>query len=59
MTETENLILEHLRHIRRSVDETRLDVMDLKTRMTAVQVLLGQVIAQMVGQSDRMIRTPV
>jgi hypothetical protein len=56
MTETENLIIEHLRHIRPSVDETRLDVMDLKTRVTAVQVSLGQVITLLAGQSGRMDR---
>jgi len=54
MTETENLT--HLRHIRRSVDETRLDVMDLKTRMTAAEVSLGQVITLLAGQSGRMDR---
>jgi len=54
MTETENLILEHLRHIRRTVDETRLDLMDLKTPVTAVEV--GQVITLLAGQSGRMKR---
>jgi hypothetical protein len=56
MTETENLIVEHLRHILRTVDETRLDLMDLKTRVTAVEVSLGQVIALLEGQSGRMDR---
>ena len=56
MTETENLIIEHLRHIRRNVDETRLDLMDLKTRVTAVEVSLGQVVTLLAGQSGRMDR---
>ena len=56
MTETENLILEHLRHIRRAVDETRLDLMDLKTRVTAVEVSLGQVVTLLAAQSGRMDR---
>jgi hypothetical protein len=56
MTENENLILEHLRHIRRSGDETRLDVMDLKTRVTALEVSFGQVVTLLAGQSARMDR---
>ena len=56
MTETENLILEHLRHIRRAADETRLDLMDLKTRVTALEVSFGQVITLLAGQSGRMDR---
>jgi hypothetical protein len=56
MTETENLIIEHLRHIRRAVDETRLDLMDLKTRVTAVEVSLGQVVTLLAAQSGRMDR---
>ena len=56
MTETENLIVEHLRHIRRAVDETRLDLMDLKTRVTAVEVSLGQVVTLLAAQSGRMDR---
>jgi hypothetical protein len=52
MTETD----EHLRRIRRSVDETRLDLMDLKTRVTAVEVSLGQVVTLLAGQSGRMDR---
>jgi hypothetical protein len=56
MTETENLIVEHLRHIRRTVDETRLDLMDLKTRVTAVEISLGQVVTLLAGQSGRMDR---
>ncbi len=56
MTETENLILERLRHIRPTVDETRLDLMDLKTRVTSVEGSLGQVITLLAAQSGRMDR---
>jgi hypothetical protein len=44
--EVDNLVLEHLRHIRRGVDDLRADVGDLKTRMTTVELSLGQVISQ-------------
>jgi hypothetical protein len=45
MTENvDNLILEHLRHIRRAVDELRLDMIDIKARMTAVEVTMVQIV---------------
>ena len=57
MTEdTTNIVLEHLRHIRRAVDELRLDVSDLKLRMTAVEGTLGNIQTQLAGQSARMDR---
>jgi hypothetical protein len=56
MGETDNLVLDHLRHIRRAVDETRLDILDLKTRMTTVEVSLGQIMTQLAGHSGRMDR---
>jgi outer membrane murein-binding lipoprotein Lpp len=34
---TENLVLEHLRHIRAKVDKTADDVSDLKTRMSRLE----------------------
>ena len=33
MTETENIVLEHLRHIRRSVDDLRDDMREVKNRL--------------------------
>jgi predicted nuclease with TOPRIM domain len=33
MTETENLVLEHLRHIRAAVDSTREDIREIKGRL--------------------------
>jgi len=57
MTEdTTNIVLEHLRHIRPAVDELRLDVSDLKLRMTAVEGTLGNIQTQLAGQSARMDR---
>lgn len=52
----ENLILEHLRHIRKGLDELRLDVGDLKTRVTAIEITLGQIVTLLAGQSGRMDR---
>jgi hypothetical protein len=52
----DNLVLEHLRHIRKGVDELRLDVTDLKTRMTVVEAALGQIVTLIAGQSGRMDR---
>ena len=61
--EIENLILEHLRRMRGSLDAVREDVGDLKLRMPALeghlgqmQVHLGQVQVQLAGQSSRMDR---
>lgn len=34
---TENIVLEHLRHIRTKVDKTADDVADLKTRMSRLE----------------------
>ena len=33
MTETENIVLEHLRHIRRAVDDLRDDMHEVKSRL--------------------------
>ena len=33
MTETENIVLEHLGHIRRGVDDLREDVKEVKSRL--------------------------
>jgi predicted nucleic acid-binding Zn-ribbon protein len=38
---SDNLVLEHLRHIRAVVDATREDVRDLKQRVSAVEVALA------------------
>jgi hypothetical protein len=55
-TDADNLILEHLRHIRKAVDELRLDMSDVKARMTAVKVTMGQIVSLIATQSGRMDR---
>jgi hypothetical protein len=52
----DNVVLEHLRHIRRGVDELRLEVTDLKTRATTVEITMGQIVTMLAGQSARMDR---
>ena len=37
MTETDNLILEHLRHIRDKVDKNASDMEDIKMRLSSVE----------------------
>ncbi|MBX3570133.1 MAG: hypothetical protein KF914_18865 [Rhizobiaceae bacterium] len=44
--QADNLVLEHLRHIRRAVDEMQTDIVDLKARMTGVEGSLGQITSQ-------------
>ncbi|MEX0852422.1 MAG: hypothetical protein WD036_03945 [Bauldia sp.] len=51
-----SLVLEHLRHIRKAVDEMRLDMIDVKARMSAVEGTLGHVMTQLAvisGRADR------
>jgi hypothetical protein len=45
--EGSDLVLEHLRHIRRAVDETRLDMIDMKARMSGVEASLGRIQIQL------------
>jgi archaellum component FlaC len=52
----ENLVLEHLRHIRKAVDEMQLDMVDMKARMSSVEGTLGHVMTQLAVQSGRMDR---
>jgi hypothetical protein len=54
--DADNLILEHLRHVRKAVDELRLDMSDVKARMTAVEVTMGQIVSLLATQSGRMDR---
>jgi len=54
--DVDNLVIEHLRHIRKAVDEMRLDVIDLKARMSSVEGTLGHIITQLAvlsGRTDR------
>ncbi|MBN9510154.1 MAG: hypothetical protein J0I21_13700 [Alphaproteobacteria bacterium] len=54
--EPDSLALEHLRHIRGSVDALRDDVREIKRRMTAVEVQLANVHSDFAGQSGRIDR---
>jgi thiamine pyrophosphokinase len=54
--ETTNVILEMLRRIRASQERTELDVADLKTRVSALEQLQGQVLALLGGLGQRMDR---
>ena len=57
MTESiENIVLEHLCYIRRSMDELRLDIADLKTRVTAIEITTAQIVTLLAAQSSRMNR---
>jgi hypothetical protein len=55
--DTDSVVLEHLRHIRKAVDELRLDMIDVKARMTGVEGTLGHMMTQLgvlSGRSDRL-----
>jgi len=41
-----SLVLEHLRHIRRTVDKIESDVTELKSRITSFEATMGHVMAQ-------------
>jgi predicted nuclease with TOPRIM domain len=55
-TPAENLVLEHLRHIRASVDMLREDMRDLKTRVTNVEENLTAVQRRLDRIDDRLDR---
>lgn len=54
--ETTDLVLEHLRHIRWSVDALRETVADHRLRLTAVEEHLGPMQVQLAGLNRRMDR---
>jgi archaellum component FlaC len=56
MADNENLVLEMLRRIRGSQERMELDVQDIKSRMTGIEVNMGQISSQLVSQSLRMDR---
>mgnify|MGYP001807411848 CR=1 FL=1 len=55
--QTDNLVLEHLRHIRGRVDSMSLDVVDLKTRISSLEEMQGQVLVLLGAMGKRMDRT--
>jgi hypothetical protein len=54
--ETESVVLEHLRHIRRGVDNLGADVAELKTRVSAIEEVQGQVLVLIGSLNKRMDR---
>ncbi|MCW5719008.1 MAG: hypothetical protein KIS68_14360 [Bauldia sp.] len=52
----DGLVIEHLRHIRKTVETTALDMVDVKARMSAMEGTLGHVLPQLAvlnGRVDR------
>ena len=56
MTEVENLVLEHLRHVRGAVDEIRLDVREMKTRVGILEQQYASVSTRIGRIEDRLDR---
>jgi hypothetical protein len=54
--ETNNVVLEHLRHIRKAVDAMQLDIIDLKSRVSAIEQIQGQLLILLGGLGQRMDR---
>jgi len=44
--QTDNLVLEHLRHLRRASDDTHMDLVGIKMRLTKVEGAIGRVTSQ-------------
>jgi chaperonin cofactor prefoldin len=53
----DNIILEHLRHIRRVVDKLETDVTELKSRVTSFEATMGHLMAQ-IGHLQAQIASP-
>jgi hypothetical protein len=49
-------VLEHLRHIPKAVDEVRLDMIDVKARVSGIEGTLGHVMTQLAVVSGRVDR---
>jgi hypothetical protein len=54
--ETDNMVLETLRRIRESQERTELDIADLKSRVSALEQMLGQVLVLLGTMGQRMDR---
>jgi hypothetical protein len=54
--EPNNIVLEHLRHIRRAVDRIELDLTDVKSRVSSLELVQGQILALMGTMNQRMDR---
>ena len=55
----DNLVLEHLRHIRARVDQTAEDVRDLKFRFSALETPLNLVRREVVNSDENIARQQV
>jgi len=54
--EPNNIVLGHLRHIRRAVDRIELDLTDVKSRVSSLEQVQGQILALMGTMNQRMDR---
>ena len=51
-----HLMLEHLKALRTGQQEIRLELMDIKSRLTSLEVHVGELATQYAGQSARLDR---
>ncbi|WP_298742796.1 hypothetical protein [uncultured Brevundimonas sp.] len=51
-----HLMLEHLKALRSGQQEIRLELMDIKSRLTSLEVHVGELATQYAGQSARLDR---
>jgi phage shock protein A len=54
--EVENLILQHLRHMREQLSRVELDVADIKIRVSSIEAATAHLMANDAGQSSRIDR---
>ena len=54
--EINHLMLEHLRHIRKSIGNMEADLSDLKLRVSALEGHMGQTQVQLAGMNSRLDR---
>ena len=54
--ETENLVLEQLRRIRASQERTELDIAELKSRVSSLETVQGQILSLLGTMNQRMDR---
>jgi hypothetical protein len=50
--EPNNIVLEHLRHIRQAVDKLALDLTDVKSRVSSLERVQGEILA-LIGTMNR------
>ncbi|KAA5596772.1 hypothetical protein [Blastochloris sulfoviridis] len=54
--DTDSIVLEHLRRIRASQERTELDIADLKSRVSGLEQVSGQMLAMLGSLNQRMDR---